>query len=681
MSRILIANELPVCEEIKKLAFRRLRNLFHWRRRRRNLPTIDGSGAAVNEQAYRDLLARQGFPMPIPFNSIMREIVRNQARDLIPIARMPEGSVCIARNSSDRPLHINDRLVAGENGGVRPIEPEELEAMIRDGNQTIVACLEEVNDTPFVRVRVLLGNLNVITGEPYRSVGEAINQLGEVMQPILNTVVEAVQPLAEMVERVVDDIAEGCAIPRETLIGARLPPRPSIVPNKYDTKYPHICFQCKRPLQYEHALGKAFDQGFTVEQHKKMWKSAVVEYYCCNCYDRKKRTINVISTPHPDAGLFSYDMIRRSMGYANRRWGGGYPQLHLDPAGNAGHRSLRLVNEAGEILYQEEPLNIDPVIIHEEPVHHETIGLNVILNGGFNDDGERQYCHHSASRIVNTPLPEDYREVSIAMEFPEVVDSNKLITIAQIYTKWMMLTREIRIGNLEFPAIVRNAIQSVIRSDAIHALTTMSFLELFGRDLEEYFVLQDSIAIAEHQERVIWRGYDIRRINRVHLHGGVLEGDRLEAIAENPERQQENGVHTFVESHPEIINQERLNELANTILERECNREYPVERNQWQNEYEQNPFVPEIADCPHHEFNERGECLACGIHSVQLDEMRSRRLAEHHRRGQHSFEIPDIHGGMICSVCRLTPMEIDAQRNRNNIYNHLALSRNAERRC
>lgn len=60
-----------------------------------------------------------------------------------------------------------------------------------------------------------------------------------------------------------------------------------------DEKYPHICFKCKKELEYLHAKIKALNKDFTEEQFKKLWKSNVIEFYCCTCYNEEFPTKNV----------------------------------------------------------------------------------------------------------------------------------------------------------------------------------------------------------------------------------------------------------------------------------------------------------------------------------------------------------------------------------------------------
>lgn len=641
------------------MALRRLRNLLHWRRE-----TEFNNGEPASEPHVpinplpRNRLIQQGFHAPYDFG-MMREIVREQAGNLLQVARMPSGSITIARNSSDRPIHIGELCVVDPaTGGVRPINPDEMEGIVNNPQNTVVASLEEVaEDSNFIRVRVQQGSLNLITGDSSGILADTISRIGEALQPIAEVVGGMTQPLAEACEQVINELAEGMVIPRG---GGH----PRIVQDisKYDKKYPHKCFQCKQILQYKHALGKAQEQGFTEEQHKKMWKSAIVEYYCCNCYSRKERGNNQYNGPF--SSLTMLESIRRSMADAGRRWGiGPAENIEMIPQG---HRCLRIINGNNEVLYQEEPRNIEPVfstevtheIIEQQP--YEELGIHIELAGGM-VDGQRQYCNHSARRIVYTPLPDTQRDIHFVENFPHVIDNNKLVVIAQIYTQWFMKARTINIGYTEFPYFIRENIDRITRNPQYTITDYNSILQTCGRLIEAYFFQQDTTAIADYRERVLWRGYHIEQnqYNRVVIYGGIVDGERLEATVEN---QPEAGIrNTFIDNHPEIINQEELNNLAVSIL----NRNAPVGISNWHSEYEQNPVQPSIADCRHHEFNERGECLACGIHRVQLDQMRSTRLAEHHRMGIHNFEY--INDEMLCRICRLSPMEIDANRSRQQV--------------
>ncbi|KKM15856.1 hypothetical protein LCGC14_1691830 [marine sediment metagenome] len=79
-----------------------------------------------------------------------------------------------------------------------------------------------------------------------------------------------------------------------------------IKPHPLDVKYPHICFNCKRGLKFEelfHANKREINQGLIAGHHysdllkfdmplyrslKKLWRSQVVEFYCCKCFTDKK---------------------------------------------------------------------------------------------------------------------------------------------------------------------------------------------------------------------------------------------------------------------------------------------------------------------------------------------------------------------------------------------------------
>lgn len=76
-------------------------------------------------------------------------------------------------------------------------------------------------------------------------------------------------------------------------------PKPHIL----DTKYPHVCFKCKRELKFR----ELYDAnnvnemifytpymkellGYNVPLYRKLkkwWKSRVIEFYCCQCFREK----------------------------------------------------------------------------------------------------------------------------------------------------------------------------------------------------------------------------------------------------------------------------------------------------------------------------------------------------------------------------------------------------------
>ncbi len=72
--------------------------------------------------------------------------------------------------------------------------------------------------------------------------------------------------------------------------------------NHLDTKYPHECFNsnCHRPLIFRELFAanngiydlnvgyKAFNMPL-YRKLKRLWKSQIVEFYCCNCFDEVNR--------------------------------------------------------------------------------------------------------------------------------------------------------------------------------------------------------------------------------------------------------------------------------------------------------------------------------------------------------------------------------------------------------
>ncbi|KKM14449.1 hypothetical protein LCGC14_1705990 [marine sediment metagenome] len=60
-------------------------------------------------------------------------------------------------------------------------------------------------------------------------------------------------------------------------------------PDKMDVKYPHVCYGCHNKLKFSHLCSRNLKSDHSNEKHlKKLWKSAVVEFYCCECYGKQK---------------------------------------------------------------------------------------------------------------------------------------------------------------------------------------------------------------------------------------------------------------------------------------------------------------------------------------------------------------------------------------------------------
>ncbi len=57
-----------------------------------------------------------------------------------------------------------------------------------------------------------------------------------------------------------------------------------------DIKYPHVCFKCKKDLYWVelfYANARSSFRGWDFKTYKKLkrlWRSKVVEFYCCKCY-------------------------------------------------------------------------------------------------------------------------------------------------------------------------------------------------------------------------------------------------------------------------------------------------------------------------------------------------------------------------------------------------------------
>ena len=70
-------------------------------------------------------------------------------------------------------------------------------------------------------------------------------------------------------------------------------------PHPLDRRYPHVCFECKKPLKFEELFRaniylynpkhiRRFDTiDFDMPLYrrlKKLWRSQVIEFFCCNCF-------------------------------------------------------------------------------------------------------------------------------------------------------------------------------------------------------------------------------------------------------------------------------------------------------------------------------------------------------------------------------------------------------------
>lgn len=547
--------------------------------------------------------------------------VLNGEEEPIMVQRCYPGSIIYANVESDNPIRVGDLLQTNENGNLVPIPFDVLEY----GNvpeNAVARAMEHLENQPNPVIMRVLVNQPIDITLPLEE-----NEGGIVM---------------ETAEQVINEITEGVNFVYRDMA------RPSIAPNKYDKDFPHQCFKCKQQLQYKHALGKAKQQGYTEKQHKKMWKSAIVEYYCCMCYERKQRAnthFTGISTPNLEA--------MRQLQEAAFRWGPGHPViLPRDAVENIemiprGYRRLRIIGENDETLYQDTPP--EPVFIdnfeHESPEPHRQhyFEINVRIIGD-----PPSYCNHSARRLVNTPLPENHRDIHLTQDFPEITDNEKLVAIAQLYTRWLMRTPEIRIRHpLIIPDIVERHIQLLLQEPQPMTNHYEQVINLFERRYQSYLVHQDSMAFANHQEHILWRGYHIEHnpINSVRVYGGIVEGERLEATADNLEAQ-ENGIQLYVSNHPEITDLGELRVLAQDYL---LNRRGVRGRH----------FSEAIVDCTEHEFNGMGICVHCGLSHIDRamqDQMRDM----HIMTGEHNFN-----ANLVCTVCGLSSVEIDR---RSNIY-------------
>ena len=58
-----------------------------------------------------------------------------------------------------------------------------------------------------------------------------------------------------------------------------------------DIKYPHVCFKCKKTLYWSELYGRNRLYELDYKSYKKLkllWRSQIIEFYCCTCYERRK---------------------------------------------------------------------------------------------------------------------------------------------------------------------------------------------------------------------------------------------------------------------------------------------------------------------------------------------------------------------------------------------------------
>jgi len=82
--------------------------------------------------------------------------------------------------------------------------------------------------------------------------------------------------------------------------------------NKYDKEYPHKCFDCKQQIHFAHAWGKAREQNISKKQFVNMWKSEVVEFYCCYCFNKiekiEKKNTRLLAKAKRICDKFGYEL-------------------------------------------------------------------------------------------------------------------------------------------------------------------------------------------------------------------------------------------------------------------------------------------------------------------------------------------------------------------------------------
>lgn len=633
----------------------RLRNFLHWPRETEFNNGEPASAPHLPFNPVTDHFSRiTGIPQDLyNRNGVRREIQRNPVGEHINVHRLGNGGICHARVETTQPIHMGELLRVNERGGVEPIPSEEMEAIVNNPLNTVVAALENAeNENQFIRVRVHQGSVGLITGQSPPSLVEA-EQMAEAIEAA-RIVSAGLHPPAGTTAEVIEQILNECAavVQHDTL------------ENKYDKKYPHICYACKKPLQYKHALGKAKQQGFSEEQFKKIWKSEAVEFYCCFCIPNDTRLRGnrrgwdqyggghpVIQTPHPEVGRDFLEIMRANMATVSRRW-------YLTPTSpddihfiNQGQiTGFHIENEQGEVIYRD--VLPEPIMTHEfthelldYPQHH-SIRLHVSIRGG-----EGQYFNGSFERVLFSPVPSEQQNITINKEFPDVTDPRKIEAIGQIYQAWLRLTPRIRI-NEQLPSIVNIFVDGIRNDDYLSQRVGLEqYVQTFTEAFQNWILQQMRNLAADYRERVLWRGGSIgHRYNQVHIYGGIVDGIRLEAIAEDQDDQVLNGANVFVDQIPEIINQEDLNDRANAILNDSQNGVRGLRAD---------GIIYDEYSLEEHGHVLNGttmNCVICGLSSVDIDAERSRQ-----------------------GLPGLTREEL--QRNAEIYRNHLAINRETQNRC
>ena len=205
--------------------------------------------------------------------------------------------------------------------------------------------------------------------------------------------------------------------------------------------------------------------------------------------------------------------------------------------------------------------------------------------------------------------------------------------------------------------------------------------------------------IADYRERLLWRGMNIQlrpdaTINRVQLYGGIVNGERLEARAENSDDQQQNGVNMFIDHHPEITSRDELEALANSRLNRnngvEIQQRPPAISAGFHMEYDMSPLdinrvnvfegINNDSLAQIREQVENELIAGTGIPREQLFPANSRLNQSHVIAGAEQNELsymarfnrnlPETHDcrqhldrNLHCRICRRSMVDIDAERN------------------
>lgn len=111
--------------------------------------------------------------------------------------------------------------------------------------------------------------------------------------------------MSESLRTIRQGLTRAIVLPRDCHL-EWITPYKIVKPHPLDVKYPHVCFKCKKPLEWTELLNVnrtiEFDQYGNIvtfdmtiyKRLKKLWRSQVIEFYCCECFNIKENYTNLL---------------------------------------------------------------------------------------------------------------------------------------------------------------------------------------------------------------------------------------------------------------------------------------------------------------------------------------------------------------------------------------------------